>query len=464
MRRFAKVIIVLLLFGGCVEKGKKELTSAQFLETDARFEEAIKNYNEALAKNPKLLEAHAGLITCYFQLEKGDSIVEEYRKLLEQNPDNSVYLYSYGLALRVKGEIDSALVLYKKAMDKGLKEGRLYSSIAYIYELRGNDAKAKEFYKKAADRGYGSAFFSLAYYEKDKKKRVKLMEKGLNHLMDKGDGYYRLGWFYLEEGNEKEAEKWLKKADKWGRDKGIKLYQNTHLAAPLVYQADKLLDQALFDKAIEKYKEALKKKDDWAYAHYKLGWAYYRKGEYDMAMKEYKRALELYPNYASALNGMAAIYDEKYQYALSETYYERYMRIDPCGFPYSNLAILYKSQGKYDKALETVDRGLKITPNDAHSHYIKGNIFFAKREYDKAIESYKKAEEIRMGEDYLNSELYYKIARAYYYRDIKKGTLPKETKELCLSYLQKAIDAYPDNKSAQSFFARVSKIKTREEK
>lgn len=464
MEKVIKVMIVILLLGGCAEKGKKELTDAIFLRTDARFEEAIESYKKALGENPKLLEAHAGLISCYFQLEKGDSIVEEYRKLLKQNPDNPVYLYTYGLALRTKGELDSALVFYKKATDKGLKEGMIYSSMAYIYELRGDDAKAKEFYKKAVDKGYGSAFFSLAYYEKDKKKKVKLMEKGLTHLIDKGDGYYRLGWLYLREGNEKKAERWLKKADKWDRDKGIKLYQNIHLAAPLVYQADKLLAQALFDKAIKQYKEAIKKKEDWAYAHDRLGWAYYRNKKYDMAMKEYKRALELYPNYTPALNGIAAIYDERYQYALSEAYYKRYMKIDPCGFVYSNLAILYIKQGKYNKALEIIDRGLKITPNDAHSYYIKGAVFLYKREYDKAIESYKKAEEIGMVEDYLNSSLYYEMARAYYYRDIKRGTLPKETKELCLSYLQKAIDAYPDKKSAQSFFARVSKIKTREEK
>lgn len=460
-------MIVFLMLGGCAEKGKKELTYAIFLLTDARFEEAKESYKEAIKQNPELIAAHSGLISCYFQLEKGDSIVEAYMKLLKENPDNSVYLYSYGLSLRVKGELDSALTLYKKALDKGLKEGKIYSSIAYIYELRSDSVNAKEFYKKAVDKKYGSAFFSLADYEKDEEKAVALMKDGVKYLTDKASGYYDIGWFYLLKGKENEAEKWLEKAETWGSDNGIKYYQNISLVMPLIYQADKLLNQALFDKAIEKYKESLKEKEDWAYAHHQLGRAYFRKGrksDYKMAMQEYKRALELYPNYTSTLSAIAGIYIGREQYALSEAYYRRAMNIDPCGFSYSNLALLYIKQNKFAKASETIDRGLKIRPNHAHSYFMKGDIFFNIKNYDKAIESYKKAEKIGLNEDFLNSKLYYGIALTYYKRDIKGGSLPKDAKELCLFYLQKALDAFPDNEGAQSLFAKVSKIKTKEKK
>jgi len=235
-----------------------------------------------------------------------------------------------------------------------------------------------------------------------------------------------------------------------------------HLAYPLYYQAEKLLYQSLYDNAIERYKETIEKKDNWDSAHSELGWVYYRKGQFNLALSECKRALELSPNNRGALNGIAAVYLSDGEYSLAEAYFLRIEKINPRNGPYSNLAIVYDRQGKYNKALDILEKSFKIHPNDAHRHFIKGNILLhGKRKYSEAIQSYELAEKYELREDIQKQLLYHNLALAYYKRYLKGGTLPEDIKEHCMSYLTKALDKIPDDKDSKKLYKKISKARTR---
>ena len=455
------LVLSLLFFAGCKEKGLSELTKGVFLQTDSKYGEAIAFFDEAIGANPSLLPAYSHMMECWFQLEKGDSIVNAYEKIYNNNKDNPVNSFAYGCALKLSGELDSSLVYLNQALNHGLKESWICYVIGSVYEIRNDTSKAKEFYGKSDE---GGAILGLASFEPDENIKVKYFIKATDALIDKARGYYALGLFYSKKGKNNDALAWYKKTSDWGSKKNIKYWQNMHLAAPLVYLADEFTGQVLIDIAIEKYKEALKLKDDWAYAHSKLAWAYYRKADDDNAIKECGRAMELSANNTLALATLAAVYAKKNEYSLAETYYQRQMKIDPCGFDYANLAAYYTGRKEYDKAIAAIDRGSRIFPGDCRFPYMKGNIYFVQKKYDEAINEYRRALSPVTSDKFFNCDLYQVYAKAFLMRDLQKSKyLPKATKDTCILYMKKAISADPENLRAQVLYNTILNFKTKED-
>jgi len=60
-----------------------------------------------------------------------------------------------------------------------------------------------------------------------------------------------------------------------------------------------------------------------------------------------------------------------------------------------NIASIYFSENKYDKAIETYEKAIKVNPNSSTLWFKYGRLFFMLKEYDKAEECFKKSLEIR---------------------------------------------------------------------
>ena len=453
--------IIILLIIGCQKKVSNELKQARYLNSDNNFEEVLVWYAKAIETDSNLCEAYSGIIRCQFQLEKGDSITDFYYRKCVSDTSNPAVLFAYGYALYRKGELDSALIVLEKVKNKKLSDGYIDFTISGIYEYKKDTIKTIGYLRTAVEQHCGYACFGLVHYLQNDNAKVSMMTKGVGYVPDKGYGYGTIGNFFMKQGNEKEAIKWWKKTSEFGYKNNIQQYKDRHIVMPTVFVADELSKQGLYNTAIDKYKEAIKIKENWDYIHTQLAWALYRNGEHVEALRECKRTLELCPNNPYALNTMAVIYKNQKEFALAEAIYRKLLTVNPLAFRYSNFAILYSNQDKYKKAMALIEKGLKIQPADAHLYYIKGQILRRQSKYNDAVDAYSKAEEYGMSDDYLTSLLYNDIARALYFRDLVKNRLPSYTKELCLSYLQKSIEANPENKTAKGLFDTISKIKTR---
>jgi tetratricopeptide (TPR) repeat protein len=452
--------IIILLIIGCQKKVSNEFKQARYLHSDKNFEEALVWYNKAIEADSNLCEAYSGVIRCQFQLEKGDSITDFYYGKCVSDTNNPAVLFAYGYALYRKGELDSALIILEKVKNQKLSDGYIDFTISMIHEYKEDTIKTIDYLRTAVERHCGYACFGLVDYLHDDNEKVSMMIKGIDYLVDKGWGYNNLGDFFMEQGNEKEAIKWWKKTSEFGYKNNIQQYKDRHIVMPTRFVAGELSKQGLYNAAIDKYKEAIEIKENAYYIHAELAWALYRNGEYVEALRECKRTLELCPNSPNALNIMAAIYIDQKDFALAEAIYKKLLTIDHLNFGYSNFAILYLDQGKSWKAMALIEKGLKINPG-GHLYYIKGKILVNRGEYNDALDAYSKAEEYGMSDDYLTSVLYYEIARALYLRDLVKKRLPSQTKKLCLSYLQKSIEANLEFKHAKELFDTISKIKTK---
>ena len=65
----------------------------QAYSDQAKFAEALDEYNKALSMNPKIGDAHAGIGMVYFKQGRLDDAIEEFRRELKQNPDSTVARY-----------------------------------------------------------------------------------------------------------------------------------------------------------------------------------------------------------------------------------------------------------------------------------------------------------------------------------------------------------------------------------
>lgn len=117
-------------------------------------------------------------------------------------------------------------------------------------------------------------------------------------------------------------------------------------------------------------------------------------------------------------------------------YYKEALRIDPnFAFAWDNIGICYRRLEKYDEAIEAYESSLLLDPYGKMPLQNIAVVYEFKGEYQKAIQSYERLGKVHPG----NPEVYYGIARVYFYY--------LNDNELALSNLCKAYLLYIEEKS-----------------
>jgi len=120
-----------------------------------------------------------------------------------------------------------------------------------------------------------------------------------------------------------------------------------------------------FEQAEKNVEKALALNDSIDMAHSLLGWIYLFKRQHNEAIKKGERAIELNPNGAEAhiqLAFMLCLSDET-ELAIKTA--ERAFRLNPIPLPhyYIILAMAYRNDGQYEKAIELSQKGLINNPD-----------------------------------------------------------------------------------------------------
>jgi len=110
-----------------VEKnpGDYNVKKGNYRLEDGQYEEAVKEFSEALGKNPDHAMARLGLAVTYMQTEKTDMALQEFNLVIEKNPDLAPAYADRGILYDRMGEHKKALADYRKAieLDEEILEG-----------------------------------------------------------------------------------------------------------------------------------------------------------------------------------------------------------------------------------------------------------------------------------------------------------------------------------------------------
>ncbi len=102
-----------------VEKnpGDINVRAGNYRLEDGFYEEANKEFSEALQKNPDHIMAHLGLALTYVQTGKDSEAMQEFNFVIERNPELAAAYANRGILYDRLGEHEKALADYNKSIE-----------------------------------------------------------------------------------------------------------------------------------------------------------------------------------------------------------------------------------------------------------------------------------------------------------------------------------------------------------
>ena len=184
--------------------------------------------------------------------------------------------------------------------------------------------------------------------------------------------------------------------------------EKLYLSNKKVEEADSLMSEGNFEKALSVLNEAFQLKSTNALVYEKLGLFYKSREDYDNALLNYNKAVELDPNNNHAYSGRGECYKALGDNEKARADFSQAKKIAAAKEKIRAARKLCEEE-KYDAATPLASESLAWNPNNAWAWSTVGNIYSGKKEFDKAIFYYQKAIDL----DPKIGEAYNGLAQAY---------------------------------------------------
>ncbi|MBI5354079.1 MAG: tetratricopeptide repeat protein [Chloroflexi bacterium] len=329
-----------------------------------------------------------------------DSLFTGESKHAEKISQEDGLLLTLGILNWRKGNHEKASELLQKAikaaakLEDNLFEAECFNAIALVYFSQGKHDEAIDAYKQAIAIAPEQIFvwnnlgnLCMKIMRNDEamlafQKALKHNEKDPVAWNGLGAVYYALGYL----------------------DDSITAYQRAIEYAPTLAHSWSGLGDAYIrvgrdQDAIEVFQKAIKLNNDFLTPHLRLAEIYGRQGRNKDAIKIYQRALNLSPNDHQIWNDVGQLYLKVNYFEEAAQAFLKAIELRPdFGWAYCNLAEAYAKQNKYVEAIELCRKSLSVfTENSdkAASWDRLASYFRAVHEYDKAVQAYQMADQLK---------------------------------------------------------------------
>lgn len=170
---------------------------------------AIKEFERALAVDPKNVNVHNSLGVCHGVRGKSDLAIHAFETAIALNPEDVMATYNLGLAHLKQGHREKALDLFLEAHRLDGEHPDIACQIGLCYREMGRMEAALGYLEKAAQNTpkWGHVFRALGdcYLEKDRlREAVKAYEKAIKRHPTDPKSLSALGYLYGELGENEE--------------------------------------------------------------------------------------------------------------------------------------------------------------------------------------------------------------------------------------------------------------------
>ena len=326
-------------------------------------------FDKALAKDPRYALAYAGLGSAYAdkyaKTKDPQWITEATRnagRAVDLNGDLVPVRVALGRVYEQTGQLDKALVEYKRAADQDPAAINAAYRIGVIYAGQGNYAQAEEAYKEVIRRrprywtGYGG--LGMLYYRHGQfAPAIQQFQSVIDLAPDTAWAYLGLGGAYIAVGRYQDAIATLTKdltiepsADGW-----------TNLGAAYMYLGK-------YEEAADAMKRAADLSPHNHVMWRNLGDSYHQiparqtdaKQAYGKALETAIVQLKINPSDPEVLSGISLYEAHLGQGDASETYIRRALRLSPNDSDtLFTSALVYEIIGRRSEALAAIDRAVK---------------------------------------------------------------------------------------------------------
>jgi len=320
-----------------------------------------------------------------------------------------------------EGKFKEAEEIYKKLIELGTKNHKIYGNLATLNGIKGNKNEMYKLLKKAIEiePNYPEAHNNLgSYYRNEGNYDLAILEYkyAIRIKKDYFDPYYNIGNTFISKSDFSSALYFL--------EEGLKLKENdcnslNSIGIALKAKGDIISSIKYFKKALEInnkspkiinnlgttyhllgnldlakncFKSALEINSSFPEAHSNLGLIFQEKGNYESAIKSFQRALMIRSDFPDAINNLAITFMYKEDLNNALTYFKKAIEIKP-NFPnaYFNLGNLFEKKGDLEKAILYFNKAIQLNPSFSDCYNNLGNTFREKGNIISSIDSYHKA-------------------------------------------------------------------------
>lgn len=237
-----------------------------------KYAEALEIYVDTIDKAPGFTLLYNLLGNTYLALGRFEDAITEFKMAIWLDSLNLEAYQSLCKAYEEQGDLDNALITYKKILDIAPNLPDVHANIANILYARG-DVKG------------AIAHFQTAITINPKKNWTSVVNQTLGFVFQESSG---------------------------DLDAAISSYQSAYLLTPEDMDIYINLGSAFYDKedienALAIYRNALELEPTNSRVHCNLGFLHWGKGDLDEAIAEYELAIKYDPNYDIAYNNLGVI-------------------------------------------------------------------------------------------------------------------------------------------------------------
>ena len=140
-------------------------------------------------------------------------------------------------------------------------------------------------------------------------------------------------------------------------------------------------------------KELLIKNSNIVFLYNLLGLILVEQKKIDLAIECYEKGIKIDPNFAMIYNNLGLLFTEnKFDEKKGENFYKKSISLDQkIPEPYNNLGSLYKSQDKFDEAIECFTKAITIDPKFVHAYHNLGNVYIILGNFSDARKNFEEA-------------------------------------------------------------------------
>lgn len=358
------------VLSGCGD-GKKSYEKGIRLAQEGNYTEAAQYLEAAIKENKEKAEYYIG----YGMILNG---MGEYQQAIEQfelayqdtdnriaNANNKQLFYGEALAYFNLNQYDKSQEYCKKALEfkePETMDADILCSQGAVYEVLGEQEKAKEMYQQAIekDKENWSAYLKKASLE-EKLKEWEEAKKDYQSVIkasgqEKYEAYFRLYELCQNQGEEDTSEQILKEITQTKSKDPFVLCQ---IGRAYQYQGDEKKATEYFQKSLE---------NGYAESEYYLGMNAMSKKDYDGAESYFEAYLKSKGQFhALAYNQLAGCSMEKGDYAKALEYLDAGLQISDSAnraLLWQNQILVYERGGSFQKAKKSAKEYLSVYPQD----------------------------------------------------------------------------------------------------
>lgn len=352
-------------------------------------QEAFADCQRALALDPNLLEAYTARGFVYNMLNQPLKALQDFQYVLDRAPTLIWAILGRGAAYLASNQYAKAIPDFDTVIQQAPGLARAYSNRGMAYALLNNFEQALTDSNRALSLddkdalAYASRGFIKAMMNRPQE-AIEDCQHALALAPNMVLAYIGLGQAYIQLDDMETALHYLNQA----------IEQAPRLASPYAYRGFVYALSSKPDDAIKDCQQAMELAPDITLAHLGLGVAYATQSDAQQALEHFNRAVDITPvPFAYLARGRFFLDQQDFERAIED--FEHVIATDPAltaqfaaeiASAYYNLGIAQLSHDESAPAVESFNRAIQLTPDDADTLAARGEAYYLQKEYPSALE------------------------------------------------------------------------------